>query len=558
MPRLWKPPHPAPSDLLFDLLDVPPFIVQTLYNRGLQTPQEIRSFVSLEDVGVLHDPLALRDMDAALSRVRSALTGQERIAVYADFDVDGVCSAALLMSVFQQQGAAAQVYIPHRVEEGYGLNKRAIARLADDGVRLLITADCGTSSIDEIAYARGLNMDVIVTDHHHVHGVLPPAAAVLNPHRPDSVYPFRELAGVGVAYKLAQALAKSSSVSVQSFMDLVAVGTVVDVAPLVGENRTLVRLGLKLMRQSPRLGLKALMQGARIKPETVDTGSLGFAIGPRLNAAGRLDSAKTSYDLLMCTTTEQAEPLAQQLEEQNQERQKLLEQALMTARHEAAAQAQEGALIFVASETYAAGIVGLVAGRLAEEFYRPAIAVERGEEISRGSCRSVPDFHIAQALDECHDLLERHGGHAQAAGFTVRSEALGDLRKRLSVIAQRELADRPLQPVIAIDCLIPASQANSETLSWLKRMEPFGPGNPAPVFQTNNLLLKEARPVRNGHLSLKLGDGRVTWDAIAFRQANTMSDLRVGDRVDVAYNLEEREWLGERSIQLVVKDLHKR
>lgn len=560
MAKQWKLATPAPDDLIFGLLDIPPFIVQTLYNRGLRTAADITRFLAPGDTTTLSDPFALKDMDAAVARIHRAIVMGEQVAVYGDFDVDGVCSAALLMTVLQGLGARAQVYIPHRVEEGYGLNRAAIGRLNERGVRLLITADCGTSSIDDIAYACSLHMDVIVTDHHHVHHDLPPALAVLNPHRPDSVYPFRDLAGVGVAYKLAQALLTTSpgALSDAQFLDLVALGTVVDVAPLLGENRILVQLGLQAMRQAARPGLQALMSVARLAPEAVDAGSLGFILGPRLNAAGRVDSARVSYDLLLSTSPEQARDLAAVLEQQNQERQKLLEEALLSARQQVATQAASDVLIFVADETYAAGIVGLVAGRLAEEFYRPAIAVERGPELSRGSCRSIPEFHIARALDECHDLLERHGGHAQAAGFTVRTDRLTDLQQRLLCIARRDLGERPPEPLLMIDSVIPLSQATWQTVRWLQRLEPCGPGNPAPVFRSDNVLLRAVRQTGNGHLLLKVTDGHVTWDAIGFRQGEWISNLTAGDRVDLVYAIEGRQWAGEQSIQLVIKDLRKR
>lgn len=556
MAKLWTTPTPAPDALIFELLDVPPFIVQTLYNRGLQTAASIRQFLSAEATEP-GDPFLLAGMSTAVDRIRQALAGSEYMAVYGDFDVDGVSSAALLVQALRGMGGHADVYIPHRVEEGYGLNRGAIERLAAQGVTLLISVDCGTSSVDEIVRAAELGMDVIVTDHHHVPPMLPPALAVINPHRPDSAYPFKDLAGVGVVFKLVQALAPQSGPSPASYIDLVALGTVVDVAPLQGENRAFTRQGLAAMRRAPRPGLQALMSVARVTSATVGTGTLGFMLGPRLNAAGRLDSARVSFDLLMSSSVEAAQPLAQKLEEQNLERQKLLESALAVARLEAGNQVALSPLIFIASEDYRAGIVGLVAGRLAEEFFRPAIAVERGDLLSRGSCRSVPCFHIAEALDQCADLLERHGGHAQAAGFTVLTARLPELQARLAALASAALAGKPLQPVVTVDSVIPISQATWQTLEWIKRMEPFGAGNPTPVFQSNGVRLRAPRPAGNGHLRFMISDGRSSWNAIAFRQAALAALLRDGDRVDIAYCLDENTWNGEKELQLVIRDVRK-
>ena len=533
--------------------------MQVLYNRGLSTAAEIRRFLSSDPDGGLHDPFDLPDMHVAIERIRRAISHGEGIAVFGDFDVDGICSAAVIMRALEGQGARPRVYIPHRVDEGYGLNKGAITRLAEEGVTLLITADCGTSSVSEIAHARSLGMDVIVTDHHSVPDLLPPAVAILNPHRPDSAYPFPDLAGAGVAYLLACALQGNASGphSAVEDLDLVALGTVVDVAPLRGENRSLVRLGLDRMRASPRPGLKALMDVAHIKPDQVDSASLGFALGPRLNAAGRLDTAMTSYDLLLSPSAEQAAPLARRLNELNLERQTLLEAALSAASSEAAEQVQRSPLIFVSSAAYRAGIVGLVAGRLAEQFYRPAVAVELGEATSRGSCRSIPEFNIALALDECKDLLERHGGHAQAAGFTVRTDRLILLQERLVAAARRLLEGQTLEAAIRVDSVIPLSQATWESLGWIKRMAPFGMGNPAPVFQSNGVPVRYIKPLRNGHLRFNVSDGRVTWPAIAFRQAEWAGALHDGDKVDIVYNLQENTWNGETTLQLEVKDLRR-
>lgn len=558
MPMQWQTPLQPPEDLCFELLEVPRPVVQTLYNRGLRTADDIRRFLSPDTAPSFGDPLAMKGMAAAVERVRRALAAREPVAVYADFDVDGICSAVLLEQTLRRLGADVLVYIPHRVDEGYGLNRPAITRLAETGVRLIITVDCGTSALAEIAHANALGVDVIVTDHHHVHGHLPEALAILNPRQDGCPYPFADLAGVGVAYKLAQALlAQDGASSAEKHLDLVALGTVVDVAPLVGENRDLVRLGMAALRAAPRPGLAALLKQARVEAAALDTGALGYTIGPRLNAAGRLADARVSYDLLQSASAEQAEPLARTLEEQNQERQRLLEAALAEARPLALVQAEQRPLVFVASESFIAGIVGLVAGRLTEELHRPAIAIERGPDTCRASCRSVRGLHIARALDECDDLLVRHGGHEMAAGFTVKTALLGELEERLAAIAQRELAGVSLEPVIAVDSVMPLAQATWETHRWQQRMQPFGVGNPRPVLQSDNVRVRTARVVGSGHLQLSLTDDHVVWPAIAFRQASLLPLTPAGAIVDIVYNLDENTWNGDRRLQLVIKDVRR-
>ncbi len=559
MAKGWKPAATVPDALRYEVRDVPPHILQVLYNRGLRSKDAIRQYFSPADQLALHDPFALKGLDVAVARLGAASRRGERVAVYGDFDVDGLCGAALLTHALADAGLQATVYIPRRLDEGYGLNMRAIGRLAEQGVTLLIAVDCGTSSVAEVAYARERGMDVIVADHHHVPDLLPCAAAILNPHQADCPYPFKELAGVGVAYKLAEGLRARgiSHASDDHYLDLVAIGTVVDVAPLVGENRVLVQRGLAALNRGPRPGLAALLEIARLRPGAIDSGCLGYAIGPRLNAAGRLDDAAASYRLLTSRSVEEARPLAQRLEEQNLERQKLTETLLARARGDVAEQAQRVPLLFVSGTEFAVGILGLVAGRLAEEFYRPAVVVEVGDDECRGSCRSIPEFHMAHALDQCRDLLLRHGGHAQAAGFTLRASRLDDLRQRLLAIAERELGDYPLEPTIRVDAAIPLALANWETLRWLKRMEPFGPGNATPIFHSSRVRVKRLLPLRNDHLRMVVTDGRVSWDAIAFRQGSRGQTLSQGDVLDVVYSLEETIWGNERTLQLVIKDMRR-
>jgi single-stranded-DNA-specific exonuclease len=507
-------------------------------------------------------------MPVAVDRVRQAIARGESIVVYGDFDVDGVAAAALMVQVIRDLGGHVEVYIPKRLEEGYGLNRPAMEHLADQGVGLVITVDCGTSSVSEVGIARDRGLDIIITDHHHVPSTLPPAIAVVNPKREGSKYPFHDLAGVGVAYRLAEALTGPDHPLLSRVVDLVALGTVVDVAPLVGENRTLVRCGLEAINRMERPGLVALCQEAGIAPDRVDAWVLGYVIGPRLNASGRLGDAFLSYSLLVTEDMGEARCLAESLGALNSQRQHLTEEGLEWARREAAAQAQHSPLIFVAgpddnagpdvrssSKGIGAGIIGLIAGRLAEEFYRPTVVVAVGEKLSRGSCRSIPEFHMAEALGACGDLLVRFGGHAQAAGFTVETAKLDALHVRLREIAHQRLAGYDLRPTICVDARLPLSRATWETIRWLDLLQPFGEGNSPPVFLSEGVRVRDVRRTDGGdHLRLLLaGDGQQVIDAIGFHLGDWAESVRPGDRVDIAYTLERTIWGGEPMIQIVLQ-----
>jgi len=556
--KLWQFPEPVPPAFQDRFPGVPSLLVRLLYNRGLTTPQAVRDFLGAPTLGA--NPFGLPGMHQAVTRLRQAIRTREKVAVYGDFDADGVCATAVLVETLQALGADARPYIPHRVDEGYGLNLDALRKLYRDGVRLVVTVDCGIRSVAEVAAAqRGL--ELIVTDHHSIGPELPPAVATINPKLPKSTYPFRDLAGVGVAFKLAQALMLAyrrmggqPSLTEDDLLDLVALGTVADIVPLLGENRDLVRLGLKRLNDSQRLGLKALVAKAGVRPGEITATTIGYVLGPRLNAAGRLADAMTSYRLLTTRDPGEAEQLAAKLDETNRQRQQLTEETLEQARAQVLVEGVEASLLFAAGESFLPGIVGLVAGRLTEEFYRPAVVVEVGTEESRGSCRSIPDFHITAALDRCRDLLVRHGGHAAAAGFTVENSNLEPLRNRLRAIAEEELAGKELVPTLAIDAEVALSEMDWATQALLEQMEPCGNENPSPLFLSRGVIVRDCRPVGADarHLRLVLSDGRVVWDAIAFHQ--DVPEGGMPERIDVVYSLEAQEWNGEKRLQLVIKD----
>jgi single-stranded-DNA-specific exonuclease len=565
--KRWLVSPPITPQADENLAAFPPILRQLLFNRGYATDPEARAFLKAEpDFNT--DPFQLTGMAASVDRIRFALEHHEPIAIYGDYDVDGVTATALLAQTLKALDADVRGYIPNRFDEGYGLNNEALDNLKADGVRLVITVDCGIRSPDEALHARDIGLDLVISDHHHPSADLPPARAVINPKQEGDAYPDKGLAGVGIAYKIAQALLDGGSpagdrpasiinrLSLTDLLDLVALGTVADLAPLVGENRVLVRRGLKQIRETKRQGLFSLANVAEMVIGKTTAGQIGFVLGPRLNAAGRLESALAAFELLTTTDFMRAGQLAQQLDIQNRQRQALTRTTQEKAEVLATAEEREPLLLFAVDAEFNAGVVGLAASRLAETHYRPAVVAAKGPEETRGSCRSIPEFHITEALDQCTDLLVRHGGHAAAAGFTVRNEKLPELISRLKSIAEAQLGGLELRPTMAADMEVPLSQLNFELLKHLGDFEPTGYGNPDAMFVSNGIKVKSSRTVgaEGKHLKLTLEDERgMAFDAIGFRLGHLQSTLP--QRVDVIYSFESNEYNGRTSLQLNLKDI---
>ena len=543
--------------------DINPVLAQVLFNRGIRDYETAMAFLTGQDV--VHNPMQLKGMQKAVGRIRQAIRKGEPMVIYGDFDADGVTSTVLLVQTIQALGGKVQPYIPHRVDEGYGLNTPALLQLAKDGVKLVITVDCGVRSVGEVAEGQAAGLDIIVTDHHSIGDELPPALAVINPKQVDCPYPEDMLAGVGIAFKLADALIRAEiangkgtpGISTDDLLDLVALGTVADLAPLDRmENRSLVQRGLYFLNKAHRPGIYALLNVADIEPGKVSAISIGFGLGPRINAAGRLESAMTAYDLLYTDDFGRATDLAEQLQHLNMQRQELTQVAQEEART-LALQDTEGELplIFAASPTFRSGIVGLVAGRLTEEFYRPAVIVEEGEEESRGSCRSIEEFNITEALDACSELLLRHGGHAQAAGFSIKTENIPAFRQKLMEIAAEHLANQTLEPSLTVDSVISLSMATMDLARELEQLEPTGQSNDSPVFVSERVKVVDARAVgkEGKHLKLRVADGPVNIDGIAFGFGSWMREMPA--YIDVAYHVEVNEWNGFIKPQINVQDL---
>ncbi len=563
---------PVAPQALIDSVPEHPLLVQVLYNRGLQTAAEIHAFLRGMDA-VQENPYKLRDMTPAVARILEAIDRAETICVYGDFDADGVTATALLVSALQAAGARVGPYIPDRVDEGYGLNLEAVERIAQQA-QMMITVDCGIRSLREVARAVELGLDVIVTDHHSIGAELPNALAVINPRRKDCQGNRARLAGVGVAYRLGQAVLRAvsqrrgsrlSEAQVsdieESLLDLVALGTVADMMPLLGENRSLVQRGLVRLNAPQRVGVETLLTVADLRPGTVDATAIGFRLAPRLNAAGRLAHAKLAYQLLRTSDATQAYTLAMELEALNNRRRALTDAANGAAEGQLTAQmGRDAALYVVHGPQFAPGIVGLVAGKLMDRFYRPVVVIEEGESESRGSARSIPEFDISAALDELSPLLVRHGGHSRAAGFTVATARLPEFAHALQSVAQRDLSTQAsLRPTIQVDAVVGLDEVNWNIQEQFTRLEPTGQENPSPLLLCRGVRVREARPIGTQKQHMRLivdgGPNTAVMDAVAFQQGPWVKTLSEGSCIDIVFQLEANEWQGRKRLQLNVQDL---
>jgi single-stranded-DNA-specific exonuclease len=559
--KRWNIAPPIPEEIKNNLSSFNnPVLQQILYNRGFHNYENALNFLDarLPDGS---ESSNISGMPAAIERIEWALRHDETIAVYGDYDVDGVTATALLWQDLTARGARVQGYIPNRFDEGYGLNIEALDNLYAQGVRLVITVDCGIRSIAEASHAQNIGMDMIISDHHHPATELPQATAIINPKQPQDEYPYKDLAGVGLAYKIVQALSAKMNQAYglpsdfDPYLDLVALGTVADLAPLTGENRYLVRHGLEYLRQPHRQGLMALIGVSGLLPRQITASQIGFVLGPRLNAAGRLESALDALNLLITSDVREAARLAQQLEIQNRERQQITTAIQQHAEQQVLQTDPEATLFFAADPSYNPGVVGLAASKLSEQYYRPAIVAYRGDEFTRGSCRSIPEFHITQALDQCADLLVHHGGHAAAAGFTIRNEDVPEFVDRMRQIAVDELGKLDLRQTLPVDLEIPLSKLKPELLGILEMLQPTGYGNRQAYFVSRELKPRGVRAIgREGaHLKFSATDGWITFDAIAFRQGYWYDQMP--SRIDILYTFEVNEYNGIKSLQLNVKDI---
>jgi single-stranded-DNA-specific exonuclease len=532
---------------------LPPVIAQLLYNRGVKL-EDIDRFLSA-DHRLEGNAFLLPDISQAVSRVYKAVLAREKIAVYGDFDVDGVTAIVILLEGLSRLGAEVIPYIPDRITEGHGLKISALEKLRVQGINLIITVDCGVTDIREVEKAQDMGMDVIITDHHMPLRSLPRAVAVVDPKRKDSMYPFRDLAGAGVAFKLLQALFHKDSRErwLTRLLDLVVLATVTDLVAVLGENRYLVKEGLKELNNSSRVGIQEMVKSAGLKLGELDSEDISWVLGPRLNAAGRMNNASTSYQLLTTQSSKEARLLARELEEKNAGRQKRTNEVLTRARGKLVAKLHLPVLI-EGDESYSVGVIGLVASKLVNEFYKPAIIINLGPELCQGSCRSIAEFDIVSALTECQNLLAAFGGHPLAAGFTVARQNLAQLEERLVDLATDQLGHLELRPGLVIDAELPLSVLAGDTFNLIQKLSPFGSGNPQPTFLTRQVEVIECRNFGNQGewRRLKLKQGNVTWQAVDFESKRKRDEIP--SQIDIVYVLEKSRWNEEEVLRLKLLD----
>ncbi len=542
-------------------LHIPPIFSKILLSRGIDSYEKARLFFR-GNLTNLHDPFLLKDMNKAVDRIVQAIRQRERILIYGDYDVDGITAVSMLYLLLQQLGADVHFYIPHRIQEGYGISMAGIEEAARLGTRLIISVDCGVTAVREIEYAQQLQMDVIVSDHHEPGKHLPQAYAMLNPKCPESNYPFHELAGVGVAYKLAQALVLALNLDaaiIEDFVDLVAIGSAADIVPLVDENRIFVKEGLKRLNQTSRPGLKALLQVAGLLNKPIGTGQIVFIIAPRINAVGRMGNAERAIELFTTQNYDRALEIANLFESENRQRKNIDEETFKAAQQIIEKNYDLSCYysLVVDQPGWHPGVIGIVASRLVEKYYRPTVMISVDDNIGKGSARSISGFDIYMALKQCEDLLIGFGGHKYAAGLTIARDKIEAFRQRFNEISLKQLNEDLLCPKLRIDGEIRLSEINANFYKFLKLLAPFGPQNMRPVFLSQKLQVVGAPTiVGNNHLKFKVRQDGIVMDAIGFNLGDLLYRIEPGaSNLDMAYVIEENTHLGRTTLQLRVKDL---
>lgn len=555
--KIWKLPDPVPDGYLRDMNDFRQIERQVLYRRGIKERSQAQQFLAgdyLED----NDPFTLLQMERAANRISRAIEAKESIVIYADYDADGVSSSALLYTGIKNQGGLVRTYFPDRFSEGYGLNLAAVENLASEGCSLLITVDCGIRAEQEALRAKQLGIDLIITDHHFPGERLPEAYALVNPRQPGDEYPFKGLAGVGVAYKVMQAVRQvQAAPEDESELELVAIGTVADLVPLVGENRVLVRRGLEQLNQTEKPGIQNLIDVSGRQPGAINATAIGFGLGPRINAAGRLKNARLAFDLLVTDDQQEAKSLAEQLDRINRERQDMMNAVVERAFSAYEGLAAPGNVIFDFDESYHEGVIGLAASKLTEAFYRPTIVGHLKDDLITASARSIPGFHITRALEHASQLLEKFGGHSAAAGLRVRNENVQELVAILEGVFEEEMAGVELRPILEIDGITTFDELDERMLRFHDKLAPFGVHNQRPIFVSKNVHVLRKRTVgsEGRHLKLTLKQSGKPFDAIAFQMGDRISAME--SEIDVAYQLERNHYLGYVTLQLNIADFRK-
>lgn len=544
-----------------------PLVTQILLSRGLKTEKELNQFVFPNYETDSPDPFLFSDMEKVVDRIKKAVDQKEKVIIFGDYDADGITSSAILKETFDLLGLESEVYIPNKRTEGYSVNSSAIEMFAANNVSLVITVDCGITSIAEVQKAKELGIDVIITDHHHVPAQLPAAFAIINPHQENCGYPFADLAGVGVAFKVVQAifqkLMPEQMPMTKWMLDLVAIGTIADCVPLVGENRLFVKYGLVVLSKTRRVGLHEMFVVGRIvidENAPADTKKVSFYIAPRINAAGRIDHANLAYNLIVEKDTAKARVFALELEASNTERQKVTQKIVDEVKILAENSFKDKKFIFAVGEHFPIGVVGLVAGKIAQQFNKPTAIFQKSEGESKGSFRSIPQINIIETIGQCKELLVRHGGHSQAAGVTVKNEDLEKFYEKMNEIINEKLQDIDLAIEIKIDGEVSGSDVDFDLVEDLEKLMPFGEGNSEPILAMRNLIVQEKRVLGNGNKHIKLflspADGSPKiFEAVSFNGYEKYEHIKIGDKIDILCNIQKDEWNGNKKIQLMIVDV---
>ena len=577
MEKRWVVKEPCDLEVVKPLaqeLNIDRNLAELLLQRGIKTFEEAKAFFR-PSLSNLHDPFLMKDMTAAIGRIETALEENQKILVYGDYDVDGTTAVALVYTFFHKFYDQLDFYIPDRYIEGYGISFKAIDFAAENGFSLIIALDCGIKAVEKVQYANEKGVDFIICDHHRPGSELPPACAVLDPKRADCTYPYKELSGCGIGFKLIQAYAQRNNIpfeDLSQYLDLVVVSIASDIVDITGENRILAYYGLKLMNIQPRPGLEAILRYSNLQKKTDGNGEaffnkeltitdLVFLVGPRINAAGRIESGRNSVRLLICEHLEEALQLGEKIDNYNTERKNLdmlaTQQAVEMIEMDERLKTAKSTVIF--NRDWHKGVIGIVASRLTEHYYRPTIVLTLSGELITGSARSVKDFDVYDAIDSCSDLLEHFGGHKYAAGLSLRPENLQAFIDRFERVVTEKLNGKKLIPEIEIDTDLPLSNINSRFYNILKQFSPFGPGNMSPLFRTDGIIdAGGSRVVGKNHLKLYVVHPEISggpFSAIAFQQGNHFEKIEKGIPFNICYHVEENEWNGSVSLQLNIKDI---
>lgn len=539
---------------------ISPLTSIVLYNRGVRENEQIKNFLS-KDLGTMYDPFLMRDMDKAVKRINAAKEADEKITIYGDYDVDGITAIAILYKYLAGLGIDVDYYVPDRMQEGYGVNRDALDKIKTRGSSLIITVDTGITAVEECEYATEIGLDVIVTDHHECKERIPDVYAAIDPKRKDCKYPFKSLAGVGVVFKLIQALDKNSSLFelMEDYADLMCLGTVADISPLVDENRVIVTEGLKRFKHTKNVGLKALID-VSTNGKAITTSTIGYIIAPRINASGRLGCASRSVELFLTDDEENALKLANSLCEENslrqQTEQKMFKEALEYI--EEHPEVKEDKIIVIPHENWHHGIVGIVSSKITEKFYKPSILLAIDGDEAKGSGRSVSGFNLFGALESCSDLLEKFGGHELAAGLTIKSSNIEEFRKKINEYSKDKISESMLVPTVMLDAAIKVPYITIDTVHDINRLQPFGVDNPTPAFAVRNIKIHKISVMSEGkHLRMTLLKEGKYLDAVGFGMGEYYHHLEEGDFIDVAFALDINDYKGFQNVQLILKDIKK-